>query len=184
MMRAAELAWANEHAARARIEGMLRDAEATIRDLREKLTTANQNLNLVQAELSSERLAQHPVDDGVVVIPGPLVPTIREGELPVVRMTVGRPRKIVAVKTAHASTTASDTPLRIVSPNVEAACAIVRRRVGRPRKTVVEPIQRPTKLSGNAQLSGKAHKSKQMVRNRGGDDHEPVQWWVEGWKGR
>jgi chromosome segregation ATPase len=44
-MRAAESALATERSARVRSEGMLRDAEATIRALRQKLATANQNLH-------------------------------------------------------------------------------------------------------------------------------------------
>jgi len=80
--------------------------------------------------------------------------------------------------------TPSKTPLAIVSPNVDAAGRIARRPVGRPRTMGAEPAQTSTKLSEKAQLSGSGHKPKQMVLNRGGDDQEPIQWWVEGWKGR
>jgi hypothetical protein len=125
------------------------------------------------------------VDDEIIVVPEVMVTTIREGGSPVARRPVGRPRKIVAVQPVEAVITPSKTPPATVSPNVDGAGAIVRRPVGRPRKMVVaEPTPTSTRPSGKVQFSGKADKPKQVVRNRGADDQEPVQWWIEGWKGR
>jgi hypothetical protein len=184
-MRAAEAALVAERGNRTRIEEMLRDAEATIRDLREKLATANQNLHTMPAELATERAAKSSADDRVVVVPEATVPTISKGGLPVIRRPVGRPRKILAVQPVQTMTPPSEKPLVTVSPVVDASAPPARRPVGRPRKTVVEqPSHTTTKPSGKAQLSGSDHKPKQMVRNRGGDDQEPIEWWVEGWKGR
>jgi hypothetical protein len=78
---------------------MLRDAETTIRDLREKLATANQNLHGVQAELAAERQAHQVADDDVirpaVSEAASIVAPIRDATVPVVRRPVGRPRKIM-----------------------------------------------------------------------------------------
>jgi hypothetical protein len=168
---------------------MLRDAEATIRDLREKLGAANQNLHGVRAELVAERLAGQEADDGLIVVPEAMVPTTRENELPVVRRPVGRPGKIVAVQPVQTKTTPSEKLLAIGSPNIDVAGAIVRRPVGRPRKIVVEPIQTSAKQSRTPQAFGRAvtnqaEQPKQKVGNRGADDQEPIQWWVQGWRGR
>jgi hypothetical protein len=98
-VRAAETALATERANRTRTEGMLRDAETTIRDLREKLATANQNLHGVQAELAAERQAHQVADDDVirpaVSEAASIVAPIRDATVPVVRRPVGRPRKIM-----------------------------------------------------------------------------------------
>jgi hypothetical protein len=189
-MRAAESALATERSARVRSEGMLRDAEATIRALREKLATANQNLHTMQAELSAERLLGQKAGDGMIVVPETMVPTIREDGSPVVRRPVGRPRKIAAAQPVRATITPSEAPLAIVSPNVDAAGAIVKRPVGRPRKTVVvEPIQMLERQSRKLKASSRvttpfAGKTTLKDRQRAHDDQEPVQWWVEGWRGR
>jgi hypothetical protein len=104
-VRAAESALASERAARGRVEGMLRDAEATIRDLREKLATANQTM---QVERAAERLNRQSADDGLIVVPEAMVPTVRDGGLPVVKRPVGRPRKVAVVEPFQASTKPSE----------------------------------------------------------------------------
>jgi hypothetical protein len=184
-MRAAESVLANERAGRIRTEGMLRDAEATIRDLREKLATANQNLHTTQAELSAERLVSQAAVDGMIVVPGTMVPTIREDRSPVIRRPVGRPRKIVAAQPVQTMTMPSEKPLAVVSPNADVAGAIVRRPVGRPRKVVVaQPTQTPIKQSRSEAAAKSAGGVTQKDQGRRTDDQEPVQWWVEGWKVR
>jgi multidrug efflux pump subunit AcrA (membrane-fusion protein) len=172
--RASEAALATERAARARIEGMLKDVEATVRDLREKLATANQTIKSTQIELSAERLAKSSVDDGVGVVPEVDAPIDRDGGLPVVRRPVGRPRKTTIMDTVQTMITPPETPLGIreeaIPPDTDAAVPIIRRPVGRPRKAqgVAKAAKKPT----------------QKVSNRHSNDQEPVQWWIEGWKGR
>jgi hypothetical protein len=96
--RAAETAFTSERANRARIKGMLRDAETTIRDLREKLATANQTM---QVEKAAERLNRQSADDEVIV-PEAKLQTVRDGKLAVVKRPVGRPRKLALVQPAPA----------------------------------------------------------------------------------
>jgi len=158
-MRAAESALTSERANRARIDGMLRDAETTIRDLREKLATANQTM---QVEKAAERPNRQSTNDGVIVEPTRNAPTVRQSGLPVVKRHVGRPRKVTVAQPAPAMIWPVEEPLAIreaVSANKnEAHVPIIRRPVGRPRRTAeVNPII---------------------------DDQEPIQWWVESWKGR
>src|ERR1019366_8051754 len=126
----------------------------------------------------------------VTVVPETMVPSIREGGLPVVRRPVGRPRRGVVEQIVETAIAPLETAGAIsddtAPPNIDAAGPIVRRPVGRPRKAMMatDPSPTFTKLSGKAQMSGKAQKPKQIVHNRGGDDQEPIQWWVEGWRGR
>jgi hypothetical protein len=116
---------------------MLRETEATIRDPREKLATANQNFLTMPAELFAKRQAREKENDAEMVVPEPMVPMIREGGLPVVKRPVGRPRNIVAVQPIKTMTAPSEKPLAIVPQSVDVAGAIVGRPVGRPRKTAV-----------------------------------------------
>ena len=67
----------------------------------------------------------------------------------------------------------------------DTAIPTVRRPVGRPRKIViVEPIKTLVTPSKKVRVFGKVDKPMQKVSNRGDDDQEPVQWWVEGWQRR
>jgi hypothetical protein len=192
-MRAAEGALTTERANRVRTEGMLRDAEATIRDLREKLATANQTLHTTQADLTAERQARSSVDDGVMAAQG-VVTRIAEEVVPAVRRPVGRPRKATVVQTVQTVITPPEMAVATrddaVPPNVNAAGQAVRRPVGRPRKmVVVEPTStlmtppRKVQVVGRV-VTGRDDKPNQKVINRSADNEEPVQWWVEGWKGR
>jgi hypothetical protein len=192
-MKAAEAALATERATRLRTEGMLRDGEATIRDLREKLATANQSLHGVQAELDAERLSRVWADDGVIVVPEMAAPIVRE-DVPAVRRPVGRPRKVAVVEMAQTLITPSKTPPVSrgdeVATDAEVAVPTIRRPVGRPRKMEpVEASKTPIPQSKNPRASAKAVttravKPKPQNQRQGADDQEPVQWWVEGWKGR
>jgi hypothetical protein len=173
--RAAESALISERGNRARIEGMLRDAETTIRDLREKLATANQTM---QVERAAERLNRQSADDEVNVASEVMVPTVRDDGLPVVERPVGTSRKIALAQPAPTMISPVDEPLAIVSPTVGAVAPASRRPVGRPRKmVVVEPISK-------VKFRTKEAKQQQTLGNRGADIQEPVQWWVEGWKNK
>jgi hypothetical protein len=126
----------------------------------------------------------------VAVVPEATVPPIREDELQVIKRPVGRPRKIVVQRTVEAVLTPSNQPPAIISPTVYAAGRIVRRPVGRPRKVVVvtpsPTLVTPPKKAPvpGRPVIGKTDKPKQKISNRSADDQEPVQWWVEGWKGQ
>ena len=97
-VRAAETALATERATRSRTEGMLRDAEATIKDLREKLATANHNLHAARVERAVERQVHQMADDEPIAAPEIAAPTDRqETAVPKVRRPRGRPHKVVAV---------------------------------------------------------------------------------------
>ena len=180
-MKAAESTLATEKATRLRTEGMLRDAEATIRDLREKLATANQSLHLVQAELAAERQAR-PIADGTAVAAVALdeitAPTAPEPVVPIARRPVGRPRKTLVVDWGEASL----LPIRERQVVVANATPTVRRPVGRPRKiTVAQPVGEsgsPSEMPNALAKGGTKNISKYT------DDQEPVQWWVEGSKNR
>jgi hypothetical protein len=105
-MRAAEKALAAERANRARTEGMLRDGEATIRDLRAKLGAANQDLQTMRAKLAAERLTRAKADDvprPAIAVHETVVATVQQAGVPIVRRPVGRPRKTAVVETAKAS---------------------------------------------------------------------------------
>ena len=173
---------ATERATRVHTEGMLRDAEATIRDLREKLATANQTIHTMGAELAAERLARPKPDDATrpaMAIHETVVATVRDAAVSIIRRPVGRPRKIVAVvESAEAPIWPMAQPQLIR----EDAASAVRRPVGRPRKiTVVQPLEKPIRPTKKPQPTAKAVTKKS---NQQTDDQEPVQWWVEGWKGR
>jgi hypothetical protein len=188
--RAAETALTSERANRARIEGMLRDAETTIRDLREKLATANQTM---QVERAAERL-NRSTDDGVIVEPEAIAPTVRDGGLPVVKRPVGRLHKVPLAQPVPTMIRPGEEPPVIrnetVPPNVNNVASASRRPVGIPRKLVaVEPIQALAEPSGKAQASGNAvarltGSVSQKDRGQRPDDQEPVQWWVEGWRNK
>jgi hypothetical protein len=166
---------------------MLRDAQVTILDLRQKLATANQTLHATQAELSAERQAKSSVDDGVMAVPEVATPIDREGELPVVRRPVGRPRKATIVEMVQTVITPPVSRDDAVPLNVDAAVPTIRRPVGRPRKiVVVEPTSTLITPPKQVQVISRTVRKKtakpvQKVSNRGTDDQEPVQWWVEGW---
>jgi hypothetical protein len=186
-MRAAETALATERATRVRTEGMLRNAETTIRDLRAKLGTANQNLHGVRAELGAERQARQNVGDGVVAAPETAVVPARDVAAPTVRRPVGRPRKIGVVAPVEALIVPSDGSRSSLKneapPNQHAAAPTLRRPVGRPRKTAVaQPVEKPIKPSKKAQASAKVVR-RNAVSSRD-DDQEPIQWWIKGWKER
>ena len=181
-MRAAETALATERGTRIRTEGMLRDAETTVRDLREKLGTANQSLHLAQAELAAERLTRPEADD--VALPMTAVvdikaPTDPEPVVQIIRRPVGRPRKTPVVELAQASMWQVTQPTAISADVVP----VVRRPVGRPRKAQVveQSVEQLIKPLGPPQRSAKSERKKAGQQT---DDQEPVQWWVEGWKGR
>jgi hypothetical protein len=181
--RAAESALTSERGNRVRMEGMLRNAETTIRDLREKLAAANQTLQVAKA---TERLNRHPADVGVIVEPEAKVATVREGASPSVRRPVGRPRKMVALVQLPPTMTA---PLAVVPPAVFAVTPVSGRSVGRPRKLDgVEPIStlmtQPKNARASSEVIIKEAKPRQKLSNRGAGDQEPVQWWVEGWQSR
>jgi hypothetical protein len=178
--RAAESALASERAARARVEGMFRDAEATIRDLREKLAAANHALHATEAELGAERQTHLTVEDQIVVTKEVDAPTIREVALPTVRKSVGRPRKIPAVEPAQAITTPLKMP-QASTDHEEAVVPVIRKPVGRPRKVTAPEVQTPFNSVKNSTASAKVVTKKTTNRT---EDEEPVQWWVEGWKGR
>ena len=187
--RAAESALASERAARGRVEGRLRDAEATIRDLREKLAMANQTIHATQAELTAERLNRQKADDGVIAVAEAKVQTVRGGGLPVVKRPVGRPRKVALAQPPPTMIGPVEEPQARVSPNVDAVVSTFRRPVGRPRKLVVaEPISahltQPKKAQVSDEVMTNAAKPKQQDQRRRADDQEPVQWWVEGWRNR
>jgi hypothetical protein len=178
-MRAAETALATERATRIRTEGTLRDAEATIRDLREKLATANHALQTMRAEISAERLARAKAGDvplPAMATPETVVATVQEVIAPIVRRPVGRPRKTVFVEAGQASM------LPITEPQVirNTAVPAVRRPVGRPRKTAMaQPVEQPIGLQENLPVSTKVGRNKVTSR---ADNQEPIQWWIEGWK--
>ena len=179
-MRTAESALATERATRVRIEGMLRDAETTIRDLREKLATANQNLRGMQAELEAERQDRQVADDAgqpVVTVTETVVAPIRDAAAPTVRRPVGRPRKIVG-----APVEALIQPLNEhrASSNDE---ALSNRDVVAP--TVRRPMGSRRKAATVQQVRKSTVQTASVGTKKGGkrtDDQEPVQWWVEGWK--
>jgi hypothetical protein len=179
--RAAESALASERAARARVEGMLRDARATILDLRQKLAAANQVLHATEAELVAERQSRLTAEGQIVVTKEVDAPTIQEVALPTVRKPVGRPRKIPAVEPAQAITTLMKMP-QASTDHENAVVPANRKPVGRPRKVrVVAEVQTPFKSAKNDAASAKVVTKK---ANNRADDQEPFQWWVEGWKGR
>jgi hypothetical protein len=140
---------ATERSARDRTNRALRDAEATIRDLREKLATANQTLHMVQAEMAAERLARQEADDAlrsVMAAREIIAPPMRDASVAMVRRPVGRPRKTPMAQPIQTIITPPKKPLvlreGIPANRDEAAVPIIRRPVGRPRKMViVEPIQ-------------------------------------------
>jgi hypothetical protein len=180
-MRAAETALATERATRARIEGMLRDAEVTIRDLRAKLGAANQDLQTMRAEISAERLTRANAGDvplPAMAAPEIAVPAIQGVIAPIVRRPVGRPRKTAVVEAGQAPM------LPIAEPQVirNTAVPIVRRPVGRPRKmAVVQPVEKLIRPSEKSHAFAKVGTKK---TGQHADDQEPVQWWVEGWRKR
>jgi len=186
-VRAAESALTSERANRARIEGMLRDAEITIRDLREKLAAANHTM---QVERAAERLKRQSADDGLIVVTEARVQSVRGGGLPVVKRPVGRPRKVAFVQLAPTMIGALEEPLATASPTVDTVAPASRRPVGRPRKMVVaEPISTLMTQRKKAQASGEAitkieANPKRQDQRRRTDPQEPVQWWVEGWRNR
>jgi hypothetical protein len=188
-MRVAEAALATERATRVRTEGMLRDAQATIKDLREKLATANQNLRGMQSELDAEREAR-PTDDAApgpaIAMPETVMAPVRDVAVSTVRRPVGRPRKTVVVGPVpmlimHLDES-SASPGHKTPPNQNAIVQTIRRSVGRPRKTaVVLPVQKPITPPTKAQAPIKPITKKATSR---ADDQEPIQWWIEGWKRR
>jgi hypothetical protein len=188
-VRAAEAALASERAARVRTEGMLRDAEATIRDLREKLASANQTLRGVQTELVAEHQAREVAYDTVrpvITAPETVVATVRDVAMPTVRRPVGRPRKIVTaesiLKPIRQSIEAQASREVEAGSTQHAGGPSVRRQVGRPRKmTAAQPVEKPVRPPRKAQMPGKA--ITKMPSSRA-DDQEPIQWWIDGWKGR
>ena len=128
-MRAAELALTLERGNRVRVEAILRDADAMVRDLREKLAAANQDLRTVRAELAAllpaNDFANDRPNDGAADAPAGAIAAGRDGEHPVAKRPVGRPRK-----------------------TVETIAPIVRRPVGRPRKIAqADPV--PSERSDN-----------------------------------
>jgi hypothetical protein len=191
-----ETALATERSARDRTNRALQDAEATIRDLREKLATANQTLNMVQAEMAAERLARPEAEDAlrsVIAAREVVAPPIQDASVPMVRRPVGRPRKTAMAQPIETIITPPKKPLvlreGIPANQDEAAVPIIRRPVGRPRKiVVVEPIETSARQPGKSSASGKNVAKKtnkpKKVERQSADDQEPVQWWVEGWRGR
>jgi hypothetical protein len=173
-VRAVEATLATERATRVRTEGMLRDAEATIRDLRDKLATANQNLRGVQAERAAEREAHQVPDDDVirsaVSASVPVVAPIRDATVPVVRRPRGRPGKVAAAPEVMATA----SPMETTAPTL-------RRPVGRPRKLAVMPSNQPPSKATTTAERPKAAKPVKPVEIA---DSEPVQWWLPGWRGR
>jgi hypothetical protein len=184
-MRAAEGALATERATRVRIEGVLRDAEATIRDLREKLAAANQNLHGVEAELAAVHKARQEPDDAMMVAPEMMeiaAPTDPEPAVPIVRRPVGRPRKIAVEKPITPSFEPEASSKDEAPSNRDIAAPTVRRPVGRPRKNAVtQPVVKPIMQRKNSPVPVKVVKKNAASR---ANDQEPVQWWVEGWKER
>jgi hypothetical protein len=179
-MRAAGKALATERANRARTEGMLRDAEATIRDLREKLATANQALGTMRAELAAERLVQQKIVESstaAMTAEEIAVAAVRDAAVPIIRRPVGRPRKTAVADRA-------ETPIwPMTQPQVirDNAVPAVRRPVGRPRKTVVVLAEQSVKPTKKSQATAKPVTKRASQQT---DDQEPVQWWVEGWRKR
>ena len=189
-MRAAETALVTGRANRARTEGMLRDAEATIRDLREKLATANQNLRDVHAELDAERQVRRMADDAplpVIAVVETVVATVQEVIAPIVRRPVGRPRKIALVEPVEGSIGRLNEPPappeHEAASNRDAGVPAGRRPVGRPRKMAAapQPIGEPANPPKKVPTLGK---STTRIASSRADDQEPIQWWVEGWNGR
>jgi hypothetical protein len=180
-MRAAETALATERATRVRTEGMLRDAEATIRDLREKLATANQTIHTMRAEISAERQTRPKADDATqpaMAVHETVVATVRDAIAPTVRRPVGRPRKAAVVETAKAPIWPM-TQRQVIGNND--ATPVMRRPVGRPRKTVVVLAEQPIRPTKKPQATARPVTKRASQQT---DDQEPVQWWVEGWKKR
>jgi hypothetical protein len=187
--RAAESALASERAARARVEGMLRDAEGTIRDLREKLATANQTIHGMQAELVAELQSREQADATprpAITVPKTIAAPVRDVVAPTVRRPVGRPRKIAVAEPVESligrlneprSSSKDEAP-----SNRDAAAPAGRRPVGRPRKmTAAQPVEQPIRAPRQPQVVGTSATKSTASRT---DDEEPVQWWVEGWKER
>src|ERR1700686_1628233 len=93
---------------------MLRDAEVTIRDLREKLAVAHQTIHGMQTEVAAERQVRQKENDAVMMGREGAPPTVRESGSQVVRRPVGRPRKATVVgEMAQTSTMPSEKPLAI-----------------------------------------------------------------------
>jgi hypothetical protein len=136
-MRAAESASTSERANRARIEGMLRDAETTIRDLREKLATANQT---TQVERAAERLNRQSADEGLIVASEATVPTARDSGWPVVKRPVGRPRKMVDAEPIQASAKPSEEAQASGEATAKLAGKMAKEDRGR-RADDQEPVQ-------------------------------------------
>jgi hypothetical protein len=186
-VRAAEAALATERATRIRMEAMLRDAEVTVRDLREKLATANQNFRDVQAESDAERNAHQVADDAaqpVVAVPQTVAVPTRDAAAPTARRPVGRPRKIVtaeAILTPIRQSNGSQSSSENEAPsNRDAVAPPLRRPVGRPRKTAVaQPVERLIGPPRKAQAPAKPITKKASNRD---DDQVPIQWWIDGWK--
>ena len=183
-MRAAETALATEHSTRSRIEGMLRDAEATIRDFRKKLATANQDLQTMRAERAAGRQQEPEADDGATTVPQIDAPPCQEPPVPIVRRPVGRPRKTAVVESI-------EQPIRMLKQPPapprdksirNAITPTVRRPVGRPRKVpVAQPVEKSIRPPETQRASAMAGTKK---TSHHADALEPVQWWVEGWKKR
>jgi hypothetical protein len=173
-MRAAEKVLAAERATRVRTEGMLRDAEATIRDLREKLATANQTIHTMRAEPDARQQVDQEVVQPTTAATAAKEITIRavhqEAAAPMMRRPRGRPRKAVAALEVMTPASPKDAP--VPTP---------RRSVGRPRKLAVVPASQSYSKATNTADRRKAAKPVTPVEIF---DSEPVQWWLPGWRGR
>jgi hypothetical protein len=181
-MRAAETALAAERTTRRRTKGMLRGAEATIRDFREKLATANHDLQTIRA---ADRLAGQEADDvplPAMAVEETVMATARDAAVPIIRRPVGRPRKVAVKEPIKVSNEPRILQDGRAPPNRDATAPTGRRPVGRPRKAaMVQPVGEPIGPSGKPLASAEIGTKKTDQQT---DDQEPVQWWVEGWRGR
>jgi hypothetical protein len=153
---ATESALATEKAGRERGERLLREAQATIRELQARLDTAVHGLQAMQVELAAERQARQMAEETIRAAVTTTPAEVRGEAAPVVRRPVGRPRtNIVAQPRGRKASAKAPAPRKAVPKKPvsrkQSPVPTVRRPVGRPRKKMVaQSAQRPAKSSAKA----------------------------------
>lgn len=100
---ATESALAVERASRERGDRALKEAQATIRELRDMLETAGQEVQRLKAERAQQDEARRQKEDRMAVTAAPSLGPIPGGDASVPKRGRGRPRKIVQPLTETAS---------------------------------------------------------------------------------
>jgi hypothetical protein len=175
-----ESALATEKAARDRGDRALRETQATISHLQAKLDAAAQSLETAKIELTAERQARQKAEDGLrkAKTATQIAAPATDDEPAVLQMTAQPMRKGGRSLEVGNVAVVDACPEEGITPRVQ-------RPVGRPRKTKsTPPVQASPEQARKMQAPTKAISPKVRTARPSANDHAPIQWWVEGWRGK